>query len=297
MEIKTLLVPVSGQVDVREPLESALRLARSFQAHVEALHVSVDPRESVAYLSEGMPGSMIESVMEATEQEAGQRAARAKKLFDDLCDSSGTQIMAAPRTSSSVVGAATAHFHLEVGQESEFIGVRGRLADLIVLAQPQPDIPSFGSAAVHAALTDTGRPVLILPATDDGAGLMEVSWKKIAIFWNGSAEAARAVGYSLAFLKEADEIVIMIIDEHNNRTEMVDDLVDYLAWHGVNAVSKVVLPEEMSAGGALLSESEAFGADLLVTGAYTHSRLRRLIFGGVTGIVLDNSDIPVLMAH
>lgn len=288
MSVRMILVPVTGLAETSSALEAGLRLGYRLGAHVEAVHVALDPRESVAFLGEGMTGAMIEEIMAATEREAGQRGARARELFDKLSRAVESPIVEA---GAAAEGFSAAFVSL-TGREEEHIALRGRLADLIVVDQPAKEEEAPPPVTLEAALRETGRPVLVMPPT-----VGELGEKCVAIAWNGSIEAGRAIAAALPLLAGAGSVEVFSIGEEDKWGGEIEDVLAYLAWHGVAANGQALDAGPRTVGVSLLSAAAAAGADLLVMGAYTHSRLHRLIFGGVTREVLSSATIPVLMAH
>lgn len=289
MAIKTILVPMSGLASSPAPFEAALTVAGRLGAHVEALHVAIDPRDSVAYVGEGMTSAMIEDVMASAEKEAEERRDRARTRFAEICAKTGVTQAERPADDGSV----TANLSEIVGREVDYVASRGRLADLIVSCRPMDEEDISPSATLQAALMDTGRPVLVVPGGEAAADF----GRTIAIGWNGSPESARAINAAMHFLKEADKVVVLEVEESGKYGPTAEEVVGYLGWHGVDAVSQDVEHSSGSVGERLLAAAAEAGADMVVMGAYTHSHLRRLIFGGVTGDVLRTASVPVLLAH
>ena len=106
----------------------------------------------------------------------------------------------------------------------------------------------------------------------------------------------KAINYAMPFLEKADRVSVIEVDAENHSGPGTEDVTNYLAWHGVRAEGRD-LERKGSDSESLLAATSAAGADMLVMGAYTRSRLRRLVFGGVTRDVLTRSAVPVLMAH
>ena len=158
------------------------------------------------------------------------------------------------------------------------------------MSGPIPVSPPPEEAA--AALKSTGRPVLIVPADFDVIGP-----RNVGIGWNGSAESARAVAASMEYLKSAEKVTIFSGTAHPDKKPSSEDLIEYLGWHGVEATVRIFDAHDPSVGEALLAEARAAGVNLLVVGGYSRSRLRELMFGGVTGFLLAEADIPVFMVH
>jgi nucleotide-binding universal stress UspA family protein len=283
---KSILVPVADGPSAAVPLDAAFRLACESGAHVIGLHVRNDPTAAVPLMGEGMSGAMVEDVMATAEKQAAERAAEARTAFDAACTRHGVPLASSPPTAG-----LSAEWIDMVGREEEAIAWRGRLADMVVMGRPEAgsDLPSL--MTLNAALMESGRPLLLVPPKGaDGIGT------RVTIAWNGSAEASRAVACALPVLQRAKAVTILTISEDGRTNDApAGELAAYLAWHGVNADCKV-LPEGHPAE-TLLKQSEVLGADLLVMGAYTHSRLRQLILGGVTRHVLHHADIACLMCH
>ena len=152
---------------------------------------------------------------------------------------------------------------------------------------------------LNAALFDSGRPVLVTPPGDQGGASKPFSvGGHVAISWNGSAEAARSVGSAMGLISKADKVTVLTVDSDRTSAARAPELADYLEWHGVVPDTRTFSADSgPSIGEALLAECGTLGVDLLVMGAYTHSRVRQLILGGVTRHVLEQATLPLFMAH
>jgi nucleotide-binding universal stress UspA family protein len=176
------------------------------------------------------------------------------------------------------------------GAQDKWIATYGRVADLTVIGAPKDDTSVAATLAFEAALLDTGKSVLLAPSRPVAlAGIAVVAW-------NGSAEAARAVAAALPLLAAAREVHVVTIEESQRRADP-DALARYLAWHRIDARTRLIAGKGANAVTAIDEECEMHGANLLVMGGYTHSRLRELIFGGVTAHVVKHAALPVLLAH
>ena len=286
MSVKTILLPLSGAEAPGAVIETALRLAKFFAGHLDVLYVRRNPKKLLPYATLGLSRQMRESVLEAAEQSAETQAGDARAVFEAACQRVGVPVVSERPTGD----AASASWREETGQEGSILAARGRLADLIVLAGPIPVSPP--PEVAEAALKSTGRPVVIVPSQTTG-----VIAKHIGIGWNGSAEAARAVGAAIPYLQAADAVTIFAGTAHPEKQPTPDQLVEYLGWHGVAARVRAFEAHDPGVGEALLAEARDAGIDLLVVGGYSRSRLRELILGGVTGYLLSEADIPVFMVH
>ncbi len=288
-EIRTILVAVSDEATAAAPLDVAFAVGRDLAAHVQALHVKIDPSSAVPLVGEGMSGVMVEEMINAAEQQAEQRAATTRALFERRCDGLGVARQQLPAAGTGF----SAAWREEVGREEDVVARCGRLHDLIVLGRPVSDSELPSLMTLNAALMESGRPLLVAPPSSP-AGL----GRNVAVAWNGSAEAARAIGAALPLLRNADGVRILSAEEPEGDAALRPaELVKYLTWHGIAATSQTFHAGVTNAGEALEKEVVAIGADLLVMGAYTHSRLRQLILGGVTRHMLHHATIPVLMTH
>jgi len=288
MEIRTILVPLAGSDDMKPVVEVGLTMGKDLSAHVEILHILSDPKDTIPLLGEGMSVSMIEDMIEAAEKEGGERAARRHKIFDDLCSRLSITVGGKPGDSG-----ASASWSQEIGRDDEVTARRGRLADLIVVGRPTETSDVSSTLTLNAALFDTGRPVLVAPPGGPGD-----FGKHIAISWNGSAEASRAVGSALEMVKRAEKVTVLTAESDRTSAARAPELAAYLEWHGIAPDTRTFTVEGRQPGGAdMLAECAEIGADLLVMGAYTHSRVRQLILGGVTRHVLEEAKIPLFMAH
>ncbi len=288
MRYRSLLAPIGAPEIARPILETALHLARRFDAHIEILHVRPDPRGLVPYTGEGMDGSMIEEIMEATEREGEERALRSRELVDALAMEHGLRFADAPDGGPGV----TLALRTLVGREDEAVAVEGRLYDLLVVGRPIRDSALPSPITLEAALLDTGRPILVAPPTPP-ASVADT----IAIAWEGSPEAARTIADAIPLLEGAQAVHILAADAAQVSPVKPEALQQRLSWHGIGASIHRFDCAASDLGAAFLEHSGALGADLLVKGAYSQSRLRQLILGGRTRHILARSEIPVLLAH
>ncbi len=172
-----------------------------------------------------------------------------------------------------------------------------RHVDLAILGQPRDGDPLIGQyALVERCLFASGRPVIIVPALTDKPSLEGT----IVAAWDGSAEAARAINDALTFLKPASRVVLVVgvmSGQDDEQAPQTDDMMAHLKRHGVTAEALRVKAGEGDIGRLLLSTAKSLNADLMVMGAFHHSRWREFILGGVTLTVLEEATIPLFMAH
>lgn len=169
---------------------------------------------------------------------------------------------------------------------------RARIFDLSILARPVSGKPRPRMSLLEATLFDGGRPLLIVPPAAP-----KTLGNKILIGWNGSTETARIVAFSMPFLVKAREVMVLTVDDGSLMGPPGHMLASHLDAAGIAVTHKTLTQAGGQTGQTILSEAKAFGADLVVKGAYTTSRLRQMIFGGATSHILWNAEVPVLMAH
>ncbi len=286
MSIRKLLLPLTGTAAGEAALATALLIARDWNAHVLALHVRVDSRDVAPLAGEGLSGAMIEEMMTATERESLARAQQVRSMFEGFVTAQQVRV-GEPAPGERV---PTASFAAVTGREEDLVAQLARLADLTVVPHPEAAEEVSSSDALHAVLFDSGRPVLIAPHTPP-----EQIGRRICVGWNGTAESAASVYSAIPWMQRAEAVRILSADEYQRRGPAAQDLADYLALHDIAAEVATFRPVDREVGAGLLHAAREFGADLLAMGAYSHSRLRQLILGGVTRHVLEHARLPIMM--
>jgi nucleotide-binding universal stress UspA family protein len=178
---------------------------------------------------------------------------------------------------------------------TEALAREARSADLIVIGQSKKLVDAYSSLDSGGALLKAGRPLLVVPE-----GVSSLRAEHVVIGWKDTREARRAVQDALPFLHEAGSVAIVEIyesDEADAAQNHIDDVAHYLGRHKINAGPKIALRRKDSDAAQLIRIAQEAGADLLVTGAYGHSRLGEWIFGGMTRDLLASSPICCLMSH
>jgi nucleotide-binding universal stress UspA family protein len=289
---RRILLPLTSTAAGEAALTTALMVARIWNAHLHCLHVRVDARDVAPLAGEGLSGAMIEEMMAATERESGERAARVRALFERFAHTHGDVALAESAEAALKHDGPTLSFASIAGREEDIVAQQSRLYDLAVVPHPEADEDVSSSDALHAVLFDSGRPVLIAPRVAPAS-----IGTRVCVAWNGTAESAAAVAAALPWLHRAEKVRILYADEYQRRGPPAEGLRAYLRWHEIEAEAVLFKPQTREVGAGLLGAARDFGADLLVMGAYSHSRLRQLILGGVTRHVLENADLPVQMCR
>jgi nucleotide-binding universal stress UspA family protein len=287
MSIRIVLVPLFGGASDALSLEAAFGVAQRFGARANGLFVRIDPRDAIPMIGEGVSPAVLDQLVQAAAAEMDRRSALARAAFDAACAKAGIAAAGGPRD-----GAASAAWVELTGRRDEIVPRQAQVSDLTVLCRPDEHTPPELGPLLEAALLGAGRPLLIVPP----AGAPSVG-RTIAVAWNGSAEAARAVAGALPFLHAARAVHVLSAETWRTGAEASLDLVRYLEWRGIAGTSRAVRPEGESVGAALLAAAGEVGADLLVMGGYGRTRLSELVLGGVTRHVLAHSSLALLISH
>lgn len=258
MSIRKIVLPLQAVTTGAAAFATAAKIARSWSAHVAVLHIAADR----------------------------ERESAARNLFERLTVEHDLPVAEARPNADT----PTASFAAVKGREADIVAYQARLADLIVVPHPASDKEVSSSDALHAVLFDSAKPVLIAPRT-----AASTIGHRICLGWNGTAESASAVLAALPWLKRAQSTRILWSEDYQRRGPLVPDLEQYLAAHDITVDQAEFSAINNVVGAGLLAAADNFACDLLVMGAYSHSRLRQLILGGVTRHVLEHATIPLLM--
>lgn len=282
MAYKSILTILTTPADAMKSITAAARLADANDAHLDILALSVD-RSQIGYSYIGTGAVLMQAAIERAEDDAKEieKAARVaiSAQFPDLRWSLETLVT-------------------QMGAMNEVVAARSRMADLVVLARPYGEGRGGDpEAALEAALFEGRAPVLVVPDVDSGA---VIAPRRIVLAWDQSSEAMQAARLALPLLKAAAMVDITIIDPPSHGADRSDPgglLAQYLVRQGVHTEITVLARSMPKVADILLQHMRDKGADMLVMGAYGHSRLREALLGGATRHMLEQMETPVLMAH
>ena len=263
-------------------LAAAAAFARANDAHLDVLALGIDSTP-LSYGQFGTSMAIIQVSIERAEAQANESADQARVLLT----AEGPELRWSIEKHIS-----------QSGGVADLVGLRARLSDLVIMTQPYGPGRSIDAEIVLESALFTGRaPVLVLPETGIGAA---VAPETVVVAWNQSAEAMAAVRAALPLLKRAKTVSLAVIDPASPGPERSDPggmLCQMLVRHGVHADVAVLARTMPRVSDVLNRHLVDTGADLLVMGAYGHSRLREALFGGATREMLENCPAPMLMAH
>lgn len=275
MALKDLLVHVHSEAFSGATVDAAIALAARNDAHLVGLGVRA-PADMPTYAEARLPDSVIDILNEREDT----RLADAEAMFVSRAKHAGRDDRSEWREDS--------------GLPAQTLSLHARYADLVVAAQSQPD--SSDRRFIDLAedvLIASGRPVLVIPAIGAKAPIAN----KVAVAWNGSREAARALADAMPLLDKAKSVEIFIAGDPELGDLPGADIAAHLARHGIKVDVYRSPGSEVSVGDALLNRVAETGADLIVMGGYGRSRFREFILGGVTRHILQHMTVPVLMSH
>jgi nucleotide-binding universal stress UspA family protein len=275
MVFKDILVYVDATETAPACLDVATMLAAEHDAHLTALHASPPP----FIMGDFAPGGAAE-VMRWQEEQTRTTAARAEQ-----------QVAAARQRSGRDI-----EWRRAAGDIQPIVRLHGHYADIVVVSQGgRDDEPTSVELLPETVAIGCGRPALIVPTYGTFPRLGE----RVLVAWNRTREATRAVHDALPILTRAQTVQILEVNPPKGREPHISgaDIALHLARHGVKAQVEGATVSDIDIGATILSRAADLGSDLLVMGAYGHSRLREFALGGVTRHVLQHMTVPVLMSH
>ena len=271
--IKDIVVDTDGGMACSARLACAASIAERFDAHLIACYVEPQvPEPNISF--EVASTRYLETV--AAERKSQHDAARA--CFD----------------STSKRSTASMEWRETSGVAARALSFQARYADLLVLGQADPDRPRKGYGGVaDDVLLAAGSPVLMVPYI----GAPDQVGRRILLAWSGTRESARAVRDALPWLREADKVIVLTVDRDESSGAPGTGIATHLARHGVEVEVRNTRSGPTPIGQLILSACSDADIDMVVAGAYGHSRVRELVLGGVTRDLLQSMTVPVLFSH
>jgi nucleotide-binding universal stress UspA family protein len=287
MTMRGILVHVDEHRALPSVLTCALLVARRFSSQIDGLHARPGAPRIIPVAPEGafIPASEIVEDLERADRDLDRQL---RERYDAFMREHG--VAAAGSVLPGAEVAASWRDDAVTGYEA--LGSLGRVYDLIAVARPLSGAAVPSMSALEAALFESGRLILIAPpAPPDKLG------DTVVIAWNGSTETARTIGLAMPFLESAETVVVLSVEDGMVPGPSGAEVAQGLVRNGIAARAQQVRAGDRAIGAVILDECQALGADLLLKGAYTHSRLRQMIFGGATSHILGAAELPVIMAH
>ncbi|MFC4348009.1 universal stress protein [Kordiimonas lipolytica] len=285
--MKSILLPLTANIQAAPLLAVANRLALQFRSSLTGLFIRPDPRSAIPFMGEGLTADMIQTLCDNAEKQGKRQADEAEAAFRAAADEHGLKWLAEGETSDK----AKACWSVLTGEVSDHVGRRARTADIALCLQP--DSKHLDTEDIfHDLIFRSGRSVLMVPSAYEGT-----VGKHLMIAWNGRAEGARAVAGALPMLRDAQTVTIVQVGDIGEDRPGADAIAHYLAEHAIEANTRKIEAENQTVGECLLKTADTIGADTIVLGAYSHSRWREMVLGGVTKHITAESQLPVFMSH
>ncbi|NNK78065.1 MAG: universal stress protein [Litoreibacter sp.] len=268
--------------DTQHPLgamEAAINISRDLAAHLSVLAVGIDVTEPSFYYAGAEAVTMADNLE------------RARESANELKEAADT------RLSKADIAWDVQHVTLQLSAFNSYIGNNTRFSDLVVLPKPYgPERNTQDQTIAEAALFSAGCPVLFIPES----GQAPKPGGRVLLAWNNGDEALAAAQAAMPYLHAASLVEIIIIDPPQHAPDRSDPggaLAQYLSRHGVTCEIAVLAKTEPRICDILLHRANEMGCDLIVMGAYGHSRMREAIFGGATRTMMEKTNVPVLMSR
>jgi nucleotide-binding universal stress UspA family protein len=284
--IKSILLPATGDSFDDAVFETALRVAQLGAAHIELAYLcqrAGEVAESINQAGWAIGGATAPAV-EVLDQAIEQQNTKARTRFAEICRRKGVRFVDAPAHSTSV----SASWHV-VRDVSADLADHARHVDLVVMGRPGRN-NGLTRSQLQTVLSSGGRPLLIAPPAPPASitGTAFVCWKE-------SPEAARALSAALPLLARVQRTVVAsVAEDPDQTTQPLRAIARYLALHGIAAEIRLLLRSGPVAD-VLAAAADTHEADLIVLGAYGHSRAREVVLGGCTRSFLGHASVPVLM--
>ncbi len=278
MSYKNLLVHLDDRKACAGRVAAAIGLAQAHSAHLTGLYVAADLALPGGLRAE-VPAEFLHTLRE--QQEAAMEAA--KQDFEAMVRKAGLS-----------VDCRTAH--APAGRIAGIVAGHARYADLVLLGQPEADARGeYATSGAEDVVMASGRPALIVPYI----GARKTIGRRPMIAWDGGREAARAVNDAMPILEQAEAVSVIAVNpkDGNHGQEPGADIALHLARHGMKVEIQHLKVRDISVADTILSRIADQDADLLVMGAYGHSRVREWIMGGTTRQIFTQMTVPVLMSH
>lgn len=280
MPFKNILLHMDPSERCKERMAVAGRFAAIHDGTLTGLYVIPEPFYPMYAEASYFP----EDLLDTLETEEKENCKTAKQEFEAFTKTQNIR----------------GEWHEEQGHLATVVCKHARYADLTILGQGSVEDPKNYPDPFLAedVVMQSGRPVLIIPNT----GHFEMPGKRVLISWNGSREAVRAVNDAMPILQAADKVTVLVVNpekpasgDHGDIPSA--DIAHYLARHGVKAEAASTKTDQSDVGEIILARAFDVDADLIVAGAYGHSRTKEWILGGVTKTLIHETTVPAFLSH
>ncbi|KAA3632913.1 MAG: universal stress protein [Proteobacteria bacterium] len=282
--MKTILIPLNGTSPSEALIDAAVKLARQTGGFVQAVWC-----QQTLPIIAGEGITLPAEYLSQFEQEERQLAAHSKEAFMERIGN--LQVPLAEIEDWDRSGPAASWMELQ-GTGAVALAELARIFDISVMHRPVPEQTTEWRTTCETVLFEGGRPLLLV-----SDALPNQFGRNIVIAWNGSSETARAIAMASSLLRTAEQVHVIEVEGGMVSGPTATQVACALKAGGVNAFAESLKSGDSSVADAIMGYAANVEADLIVKGAYTHSRLRALIFGGATSDIFSKSTLPVLFCH
>lgn len=274
MAIKTILLHLTNDKNLEGRIDLALKLAAENNSVINGLYTIIPAAPPASFMGY-IPPEFIE---------------RTRALEVENANAASLKLTAAAATAGVSV-----HIAKEEGYALDILNMHALSADLLILGQVDPDDEKSAQYRYLAdeLVVSSARPILTVPY----AGHHTNFGKHILVGWNNTREASIALHNAMPFLKKADKVTLLSVNPQSDQSAENAAIIAHLSRHDIPAQMKVGQWKNVSVGNALLDSLVDLNADMLVMGAYGHSRIREMILGGATQEILEQMTAPILFSH
>lgn len=282
MHYKKLFFPIGGGEELRERIHGALLIAKYFNSHLEIYKSQAKPSQIMKF-DDNLPDTVLKELNAMAKDKLDEDLNIHETIFKEEIKKIGNVISPSP-----VENEATAQIITGEGYRSKLIEQESKYCDLVVVSSPHD---GRITATFETTVTKSGKPALMFPRE-----IKEFKTDNILIGWNNSPEISRAVSEAIPIMKEAKKVHIITSIEYTNDIIQIKKLQDYLLCHNIESTYEMVKTTN-TPGEALLNYAKKGSYDLIIAGAFGERGLKEIMFGGTTKYILENTNIPVFMAH
>lgn len=277
MRLKSILVCIDDSQACKARIQTGLQLAKQREATLIGLYVinaPVFPVFAAAYPDNEISGPLIEAQIKS----AGDRAARAQAIFESLTQDTGVNV----------------EWMCEEGDFIHHLSLKARYVDLILIGQADPeDVTVFDSNQLERAVLEPGRPVLVTPKE-----AVPSIGRHVMLAWNGKREAMRAASDALGFFEQAERVTVCIANPPDSEEDTAaSDIERYFKYHEIDISLETLAEKHKESSPILLDYADTHDVDLIVMGAYGHSRFREMMLGSMTRHMLSHSHTSIFLTH
>lgn len=277
MAIKNILVHIDHSAACELRVKAAIDLAKNNDARLSALFVVPD-----YFVPSYVEAQISADIIAQISDQAVSRAKETQGKIKTMVQEAGLELDS----------------YIEEGNIIAILSDYARYTDLVLLGQSQPDDPdNISEGLADHLVIEGGAPCLVIPYI----GTRPTLGKRVLVAWNESRESARALRDSLPLLQQAVNVTVLFIkpkthnEDHTTMQEKV--IIDYLEDHGISAKISLCVDNHLDPGDTMLVQASDNDCDLIVMGAYGHSRLREMVLGGATRHLLKEMTVPVFISH